>query len=114
MTFTVLDLRVWCAVQAIGFAPIAGVPPVIHICIDRIAAGGTPNPPRCRGGKFNKLAPQVPEGLDAPRLSARRQRRSCRGPPTLKRMARHGWPCPARPKSTISSEPQKQNEDPYV
>ena len=34
--------------------------------------------------------PQVPEGLDAPRLGARRQRRSCRGPPTLKSMARHG------------------------
>ena len=86
--------------NAIGIAPIAGVPPVLHRHVDRSAAGGTPNPLHRRGSEFNQLAPHAPERLDAPRRSAHRQRRAGRGPPPLKSMARHGLPCPARPKST--------------
>ena len=89
--------------NAIGIEPIAGVPPVLHHHVDRSAAGGTPNPQACaasRGSEFNQLAPHAPEWLDAPRFRAHRQRRAGRGPPPLKGMARHGLPCPTRPKST--------------
>src|SRR5690606_20107539 len=107
-TLFVLHQPVCYAKQAIGFAPIAGVPPVLHTRVDRFAAGGTPYPPRCRGGKFNKLAPHAPEGLHAPCLRMMRQRRCGRSPPSLKSVARHGSPCPARPKSVILSAMQKR------
>jgi hypothetical protein len=87
--------------QAIGFVPIAGVPPVLHKCVDRFAAGGTPHPLR-RGGEFNQLAPHTPERLEAPRMGARRQHRGCRSPPTLKGMAQHASPRPS-PQATTQS-----------
>ena len=54
------------------------------------AARGTPNPLQRKGCEFNKLAPQVPERLDAPRVRVSRQQPSERAPPVLAGMARHG------------------------
>jgi len=79
-----------CAEEPSGFAPLAGVPAYdtpSHRCLRH---AGTPDPLRSRGGEFNKLAPQVPEGLDAPSLTGCRQRRCPRGPPSLRSMARQG------------------------
>ena len=76
---------------AIGIAPIVCVPPVLHMSVNRIAAGGTHDPLLCRGGEFNELAPQMPEGLGAPCLRMVRQRQSARSPPSLKRLTRQGW-----------------------
>lgn len=75
--------------DASGFAPLAGVPACDTPDGRRLRRAGTPHPLRSRGGEFNKLAPHTPEGLDAPSLTGWRQRRRPRGPPSLKRMARH-------------------------
>ena len=82
-----------------GFAPLVGVPPIGQRLAACQLAGGAPYPLRSRGSEFNELAPHTPERLDAPRLAARRQRRGARAPPTLKGMARHGFPCYAPPKT---------------
>jgi hypothetical protein len=58
-----------------GFAPFAGVPPVLHSILVFWLAGGTPNPLLRRGSEFNQLAPHTPEGLDAPRSACRRAAR---------------------------------------
>ena len=86
-----------------GFAPLVGVPPYRQRLAACVLAGGTPDPLRSRGSKFNQLAPHTPGRLDAPRFTARRQRRECRSPPTLKSMARHGSPCHAPPKMNHTS-----------
>ena len=80
-----------------GFAPLVGVPPIL---LGRwsIPPGGTPYPLRSRGSEFNQLAPHTPGRLDAPRSGARRQRRGCRSPPTLKGMAQHACQRPTSPK----------------
>lgn len=85
LTVFVLQSPPGHTLQAIGLVPIAGVLPVLHASVNRFAAGGTPNPPRCRGGEFNELAPQPPEGLCAPCLRMARQRRGGRSPPSLKK-----------------------------
>lgn len=54
------------ASAAIGFAPIAGVPPVLHRAAAYLAVSGTPDPLQRKGSKFNQLAPQVPERLSPP------------------------------------------------
>ena len=79
------------AFDAIGFAPIAGVPPVGRLPVSGEDAGGTPNPLHSRGCEFNQLAPHTPERLDAPRLHVSRQHRVARAPPLLAGMARHGY-----------------------
>lgn len=81
-----------------GFAPLVGVPPML-LCRWSIPPGGTPYPLRSRGSEFNQLAPHMPGRLDAPRLGARRQRRGCRSPPTLKGMAQHASQRPAPPET---------------
>lgn len=84
-----------------GFAPLAGVPPIL-LCRWTIPPGGTPYPHACgasRGSEFNELAPHTPEGLRAPRFAAAHQHRRSRSPPTLKGIARHGSPCCAPPKA---------------
>jgi hypothetical protein len=58
-----------------GFAPFAGVPPVLHSFVVGSLAGGTPNPLRSRGSEFNQLAPHTPERLDAPHSACRRAAR---------------------------------------
>ena len=78
------------ALDAIGFGPIAGIPPVGRWPVSDEDAGGIPNPLLSRGCKFNQLAPHTPERLDAPRLHVTRQHRVARGPPLLAGMARHG------------------------
>jgi hypothetical protein len=75
--------------DAIGFAPIAGVPPVGRLPVHEVEAGGTPYPLRRKGSEFNQLAPHVPEGLIAPRSAMSRQHRLPRAPPVLDGMARH-------------------------
>ena len=84
---------------ASAFAALAGVPPVGQRLAACHWAGGTPYPLRSRGSEFNELAPQVPEGLGAPRFAASHQHRRPRGPPMLKGMAHHGLPCGAPPKA---------------
>ena len=79
------------ALDAIGFAPIAGIPPVGRLLISSEDAGGIPNPLPGRGCKFNQLAPHTPERLDAPRVAMTRQHRMARGPPLLASMARHEY-----------------------
>ena len=81
--------------DAIGFEPIAGVPPAAHLSTRSCRTGGTPNPLPRRGSEFNQLAPHTPGRLEAPRTGARRQHRGCRSPPTLKGMAQHASPHPA-------------------
>lgn len=71
------------AFHAIGFAPIAGVPPVRRRPVSRMDSGGTPYPLRSKGSEFNQLAPHAPEGLIAPRSAVARQQRSPRAPPLL-------------------------------
>jgi hypothetical protein len=104
-------MKPFCALQArrtaqkhtSGFVPLcecfafAGVPPIL---LGRwsIPPGGTPYPLRSRGSEFNQLAPHMPGRLDAPRFPARRQRRGCRSPPTLKSMAQHACQRPAPPQ----------------
>jgi len=78
------------ASNAIGFAPIAGVPPVLHRTAAYLAVSGTPYPLRSKGSEFNQLAPHTPEGLIAPRSAVSRQHRMPRAPPVLDGMARHG------------------------
>jgi len=82
-----------------GFAPLVGVPPFRQRLAACVLAGGTPDPLRSRGSKFNQLAPHMPGRLDAPRSGARRQRRGCRSPPTLKDMAQHASQRPAPPQT---------------
>jgi|GEM_PF-1392443 len=82
-----------------GFAPLVGVPPFRQRLAACVLAGGTPYPLRSRGSKFNHLAPHTPGRLDAPRSGARRQRRGCRSPPTLKGMAQHASQRPAPPET---------------
>jgi hypothetical protein len=77
------------ASAANGFAPFAGVPPVLHRDVAYLAVSGTPYPLQRRGSEFNELAPHTPEGLVAPRLRVSRQQRSSRAPPMLRGMARH-------------------------
>lgn len=96
--------------QAIGIAPIACVPPVLHMSVNRIAAGGTHDPLLCRGGEFNELAPQMPEGLGAPCLRMVRQRQCARGPPSLKRLTRQGWPRAEQPIFALLSASEVDNE----
>lgn len=99
-------MNLFCALQSprtaqkhtSGFAPLVGVPPML-LCRWTILPGGTPYPLRSRGSEFNQLAPHTPGRLDAPRLGARRQRRGCRSPPTLKGMARHASQRPAPPET---------------
>ena len=76
--------------EAIGFAPIAGVPPVLHRDAAYLAVSGTPYPLHRRGGEFNQLAPHTPERLIAPRFTVSRHHRLPRAPPVLDGMARHG------------------------
>lgn len=78
------------ASNAIGFAPIAGVPPVLHRDAEYLAVSGTPYPLPRRGSEFNQLAPHAPERLSAPSRSVARQHRLPRAPPVLDGMARHG------------------------
>jgi len=78
-----------CAAEPGGLEPPAGVPASATPSQRCLWHAGTPDPLRSRGGEFNKLAPQMPEGLDAPSLTGCRQRRCPRGPPSLKSMARH-------------------------
>lgn len=78
------------ASAANGFAPFAGVPPVLHRNAAYLAVSGTPYPLRSKGSEFNQLAPHTPEGLIAPRFAVPRQRRLPRAPPVLDGMARHG------------------------
>ncbi len=78
-----------CAAEPSGLEPLAGVPACNTPGERRLRRAGTPNPLRSRGGEFNKLAPQVPERLDAASLPGCRQRRCPRGPPSLRSMARH-------------------------
>ncbi|MFQ3568133.1 MAG: hypothetical protein SNJ59_14190 [Aggregatilineales bacterium] len=79
--------------DAIGFAPIAGVPPVGRQPAHEVEAGGTPYPQAnsvSRGSEFNQLAPHAPEWLIAPRSAMSRQHRCARALPVLEGMARHG------------------------
>ena len=78
------------ASAAIGFAPIAGVPPVRRLPAHEVEAGGTPYPLQRKGSEFNQLAPHAPERLIAPRSAMSRQHRLSRAPPVLDGMARHG------------------------
>jgi len=78
------------ASEANGFAPFAGVPPVLHRIAAYLAVSGTPYPLRSKGSEFNQLAPQTPERLIAPRSAMSRQHRLPRAPPVLDSMARHG------------------------
>lgn len=75
--------------EAIGFAPIAGVPPVGRQPAHEVEAGGTPYPLQRKGSEFNQLAPHTPERLIAPRSAMSRQHRLARAPPVLNGMARH-------------------------
>jgi hypothetical protein len=80
--------------DAIGFVPIAVVPPVRRLPVSGEDAGGTTNPQAnavSRGCEFNQLAPHTPERLDAPRLHVSRQHHVPRGPPLLASIARHGY-----------------------
>ena len=86
-----------------GFVPLVGVPPFRQRLAACQLAGGTPYPVQRTGSKFNQLAPHTPGRLDAPRSTARRQRRRCRSPPTLKGMAQHACPCHAPPKMNHNS-----------
>ncbi len=79
-----------CAAEPSGLEPLAGVPAYDTPLLRQLRCAGTPDPLRSRGGEFNKLAPQMPEGLDAPSLTGCRQRRCTRGPPSLRGMARQG------------------------
>lgn len=78
------------ASAANGFAPFAGVPPVLHRAAAYPAVSGTPYPLQRRGSEFNQLAPHAPERLIAPRCAMSRQHRRARAPPVLDGMARHG------------------------
>ena len=78
------------ASDANGFAPFAGVPPVLHRNAAYLAVSGTPYPLQRKGSEFNQLAPHAPEGLIAPRSAMSRQHRCARAPPVLDGMARHG------------------------
>ncbi len=106
--------------DAIGFAPIAGVPPVRRQPVSGEDAGGTPNPLHSRGCEFNQLAPHTPERLDAPRLHVSRQHRVARAPPLLASMARHGYSrsCPAKITDfthlsyTVTESPCPTNQKP--
>lgn len=83
---------------ASGFAPLAGVPPIL-LCRWSIPPGGTPYPVQRTGSEFNELAPHTPERLRAPRFAVAHQHRWSRSPPTLKGMAYHGLPCYAPQKA---------------
>ena len=100
--------------DAIGFAPIAGVPPVLHRAAAYLAVGGTPYPLRSRGSEFNQLAPHTPERLIAPRSAMSRQHRLPRAPPVLDGMVRHvSWrSCPS--EITISSVCHPQSRSNHV
>lgn len=76
--------------DAIGFAPIAGVPPVGRLPAHEVEAGGTPYPLHRKGSEFNQLAPHAPERLIAPCSAVSRQHRLPCAPPVLDGMARHG------------------------
>jgi hypothetical protein len=78
------------ASDANGFAPFAGVPPVLHRAAAYLAVSGTPYPLRSKGSEFNQLAPHTPERLGAQRLHVARHHRLPRAPPVLDGMARHG------------------------
>jgi hypothetical protein len=106
----VLQATVMTSEQAIGIAPIACVPPVLHTCVNRSAAGGTHHPLLCRGGEFNELAPQMPEGLGAPCPCMVRQRQCARSPPSLKRLTRQGLPRSEQPIFALLSAPEVDNE----
>lgn len=88
--------------QTSGFAPLVGVPPSLHGSWS-IPPGGTPYPLRSRGSEFNQLAPHTPGRLDAPRSEARRQRRGCRSPPSLKGMTQHASQRPAPHQRSASA-----------
>lgn len=93
------------ASDANGFAPFAPAPPVGRRPVSRMDTGGTGYPQQRRGSEFNQLAPQTPEQLHAPRLSAARQHRIARAPPVLQSMARHSYQsaCPAQNHDFVRS-----------